>query len=341
MIKIMELVIDNNNYDEFLKARFVPGNFLQSSIWQDFFNQKSIRSWRATVLDGQEIVATCLFYEIKLPLDRTYLFAPKGPIISDEVSEDKQTEALELILSKVRDITVVTKKQEEIFFKLELTKFNLVLDRMEKSGDVQPRDTWVLDIDKEPKIILGGMHAKTRYNIALATKKGVKIRFSKEAKDIKLFLGLNKKTASRNQIIVHGEEHYQRLFKVLISNDAGELAIAEIDGTVVAVNILIHFGQATTYLHGASDYGFRKYMAPQLLQWESIKRAREMGNNIYDFGGIAPEDDSKPKWEGLTRFKKSFGGRVITSPGTYDLIYDLSWYKLYNLGAKLKRLLKR
>ena len=337
----MDLVIDNNDYDDFLKARFVPGNFLQSNIWQDFLNQQSLRSWRATILDGKRIVATCLFYEKKLPLDRSYLFAPKGPIISNEVSEEKHTEALELILSKVRDITVLTRKQEEIFFKLELAQANLVLDRMKKAGDVQPRDTWVLDLDKEPKDLLGDMHAKTRYNIALATKRGVKIRFSKEEKDLKYFFELNKKTASRNQIITHSEGYYKKLFKILVDNDAGELAIAEIDGTVVAINMLVNFGEATTYLHGASDYNFRKYMAPQLLQWESIKRVKGLGSKIYDFGGVAPEDGSKPKWGGLTRFKKSFGGRAITSPGTYDLIYNPSWYKVYYLGVKLKYLLKR
>jgi len=337
----MKLVLDNDNYDDFLKTRFVSGNFLQSSIWQDFLNKQSIRSWRTTVLEEDKIIATCLFYEKRLPLNRSYLYAPKGPIFSNEFSEDKKTEALQLILSKARDITIVTKKQEEIFFKLELEDSRLILPRLKKTKDVQPRDTLVLDLAKDVKILLGDMHAKTRYNIALANKKNVKIRFSTEEKDLEYFFKLNRKTAKRNQIVTHSEEHYRKLFKTLISKAAGELAIAEIDNTVVAVNIVVYFGKTATYLHGSSDYGFRKYMAPQLLQWESIKRAKESGNEIYDFWGIAPEDGSKKNWEGFTRFKKSFGGRVITSPGAYDLIYDTTWYNLYHLGVKLKYLIKR
>ena len=337
----MRLVTDNNNYDQFLKTRFVSGNFLQSSIWQDFLNKQSLRSWRSTVLEGDQIIATCLFYEKKLPFDRSYLFTPKGPIISDQVLEEKQIEALELILSKVRDISISTKKQAEIFFKLEPESNKLVLTRLKKTKDVQPRDTWVLDLDKDVEELVGNMHAKTRYNIALATKKNVKIRFSTEAKDLEHFFILNKKTASRNQIVTHSEEYYKKLFEALVNHNSGELAIASIDNTVIAVNILVNFGNSTTYLHGASDYEFRKYMGPQLLQWESIKRSKESGKEIYDFGGIAPQDSSRVKWEGLTRFKKSFGGRVISSPGAYDLIYDSSWYNLYNLGVKLKFILKK
>jgi len=338
----MKLIVDNNHHNEFISSRFISGNFLQSSMWRDFLGKQGLRSWRTTVLDDDDsIVASCLFYEQKLIFDRTYLYAPKGPIVNKEKSQEKQIEALQLILSKARDISIVTKKQEEIFFKVEFELPYLAVDRLVKSKDVQPRDTWVLDIDKDLKELLGAMHAKTRYNIALANKKNVKVRFSDKEEDLKHFFRLNRKTAARNQITTHSEDYYKKLFSVLVANQAGELAIAEFDSQVIAVNILVHFGQATTYLHGASDYNFRQYMAPHLLQYESIKRAKDKGHTIYDFWGIAPEDGSKPNWEGFSRFKKSFGGRAIISPGAYHLIYDSTWYNLYNLGSKLKSILKR
>ncbi|OGY93386.1 MAG: hypothetical protein A2406_00135 [Candidatus Komeilibacteria bacterium RIFOXYC1_FULL_37_11] len=337
----MKLVLDYKQYDDFLKARFVSGNFLQSSLWEDFLSRQGLKFWRATVLEQEKNIATGLFYEKKLPFSRAYLYAPKGPIVDLGISQTEQREALELILSKARDISIDTKKQEEIFFKLELESSSGLLKNIKKSKDIQPRDTWVLDLDKEQKDLLAVMHPKTRYNIALANKKGVKVRFSKKEADLKYFFRLNKKTASRNQITTHPDDYYQKLFQVLVDKDAGELALAEIDGQIVAANILIYFGQSATYLHGASDYAFRQYMAPQLLQWESIKRAHSLGKKIYDFWGIAPQDGSKPNWEGFSRFKKSFGGRAIYSPGAHDLIYDSFWYTLYNLNTKVKSLLKK
>ncbi|MBT7228296.1 peptidoglycan bridge formation glycyltransferase FemA/FemB family protein, partial [Candidatus Parcubacteria bacterium] len=160
----MELVNKKNNYDEFLKTRFISGNFLQSSIWQDFLDKQKKVFWQVAVIENNQTIASCLLYENKLMMGRSYLYAPKGPIISNELSDQKIKQALGLILSRARDIAISTTKKEEIFFKVELEKENL--PELTKCPDVQPRDTWVLDIDKDPKELLGDMHQKTRYNIA-------------------------------------------------------------------------------------------------------------------------------------------------------------------------------
>ena len=43
---------------------------------------------------------------------------------------------------------------------------------------------------------------------------------------------------------------------------------------------------------------------------------------------------------GITRFKKSFSGKTVNYPGTYDFIYQPLSYKLYQILRKLNRLLK-
>lgn len=337
----MELINQKNNYDEFLKTRFVSGDFLQSSIWQDFLGRQKKNFWQLAVIENNQTIATCLLYENNLLMGRSYLYAPKGPIISDSLSDEKTKEALGLIFSKARDIAISTTKKEEVFFRAEPASENQVLPELIKTPDVQPRDTWILDIDKDPQEILAGMHQKTRYNIALARKHGVKVRFSTDEKDIDYFLKLIKKTYERNQITAHPDNYYKLLYKVLLDNKAGQLCLAEVNGQVVATNMIIRFGKAVTYMHGASDYKFRKHMAPHSLQWETIRQSAELGYKIYDFWGIAPEDGSKVSWLGITRFKKGFGGRAISSPGAYNLIYDKNWYKVYQIIGKLRKVLKK
>ena len=244
-----------------------------------------------------------------------------------------------LLLSKIRDLLSDTKKREEIFLKLDLPQDIEIPTSLLKSDDVQPRDSWILELGPSLDQLLSQMHPKTRYNINLAQRHGVKIVFSQVAEDLKYFLELIKKTATRNQISVHSDDYYHKLWSTLLKHRAGYLALARVKERVLAANIVLNFGLGASYVHGGSDYKYRALMAPHLLQWESIKKAKEQGKRFYDFGGVAPTDGSRSRWEGLSRFKKGFGGQLATSPGAYSLIYDQGWYRLYRYFNKLRRIL--
>jgi len=331
--------VDNQGVDQFLQSRFVSGSFLQSTFWEKFLNKQGLRSWRLNISDGNRLLATCLVYEKKLPLEKSYLYAPKGPIFSSAASDQQRKEALKLILGKIRDVTVYTDRFSEVFFRMELEHREDLVPKLKRGEDVQPRETWVLYLDKTEEELAAQMHQKTRYNINLAKKHGVKSRFSTDLADLEKFLSLMNKTTERNQIAGHPHKYYKQLFETILQEDSGYLAIAEKDGQVLAANMMINFGQVTTYVHGASDYNQRQLMAPHLLQWETIQRAKSQGLTVYDFWGIAPEDGSKKRWEGFSRFKQGFGGRRINSAGAYDLVFDSGMYWLYNAARKIRKLI--
>jgi lipid II:glycine glycyltransferase (peptidoglycan interpeptide bridge formation enzyme) len=72
-------------------------------------------------------------------------------------------------------------------------------------------------------------------------------------------------------------------------------------------------------------------MAPFLLQWGAVLKAKERGMKWYDFWGI----DEK-KWSGVTRFKKRFGGKEVSYPPASDLVLSKFWYKIYKTSKALK-----
>jgi lipid II:glycine glycyltransferase (peptidoglycan interpeptide bridge formation enzyme) len=109
-----------------------------------------------------------------------------------------------------------------------------------------------------------------------------------------------------------------------------KLFIAEYEDRIIAANIVMFFGNRAVYLHGASSNECRNLMAPYLLQWEQIKEAKKQGCEIYDFWGI----DEK-KWPGVTRFKKGFGGEEIDYSGTFDFIFDKTWYEIYKIAKRI------
>ncbi len=111
-----------------------------------------------------------------------------------------------------------------------------------------------------------------------------------------------------------------------------KLFIAEYKKKPIAANIVSFFGDTAVYMHGASGADHRNVMAPYLLQWHAIKLGKQVGCKYYDFYGI----DEK-KWPGVTRFKRGFGGRAVNYPGTFDLIFDSSWYNIYKMVRRVRR----
>jgi lipid II:glycine glycyltransferase (peptidoglycan interpeptide bridge formation enzyme) len=72
------------------------------------------------------------------------------------------------------------------------------------------------------------------------------------------------------------------------------------------------------------------------LTWHAIKWAKERGMRIYDFSGVlAPSDDGKndsyrEQWEGLTKYKRKWGGQEYPYYHFIKIIHPLR-YKLFRL----------
>jgi lipid II:glycine glycyltransferase (peptidoglycan interpeptide bridge formation enzyme) len=68
-----------------------------------------------------------------------------------------------------------------------------------------------------------------------------------------------------------------------------------------------------------------------LLQWETMRWARERGCTVYDMWG-APDDpaDTADPLAGVFNFKQQFGGRHVRWVGPYDFVADPALYRLWN-----------
>ena len=202
---------------------------------------------------------------------------------------------------------------------------------------MQPRETLIMDITKSEEEILAGMKSKTRYNIKLAEKKGVRIKKQEAGGEyVEDFLRLSKIMAERQGIVTHNESYYRKMFEV-IPSEIIKLYIAEYENKIIAANIIIFYGDTTTYLHGASDDKYKNLMAPYLLQWQAIKDAKAVGCAKYDFGGVKIRSKNKEarskknSWEGITRFKLGFSPstKPVEYPGSYDIIISFLRYWAY------------
>lgn len=285
-------------------------SFLQSKQWLDFQKSLGRKVWQA---EGIGIIKN------NLPFNKSYLYSPR-PSPSDLGGQSYFGE----FLHKINEIA---KEENAIFLKIDFEStdgIDLRDFKFIKSSDIQPQKTLILEITKSEQELLSQMHSKTRYNIGLAEKKGIKTRKDKSA--FEDFWKLMQETTKRDGFHAHPKEYYEKLLTI----PGVELFVAEFQGRVIVANIVVFYEKQAIYLHGASDYEHRNLMAAPLLQWEQIKEAKKRGCIEYDFWGV-----DEIKWPGVTRFKKSFNGKEITYPGAYDLIFQPLWYKIYKIARKI------
>lgn len=279
-------------------------NILQSPEWESFQKSLGRKTWR---------VNNTLIIKHNLMLGKNYLYC-----YSPDINNN-----FKIFINKIKQIA---KKEKSIFFKIELNNnINIKNFKFKKSNkNLQPLKTIILDINKPEQELLDNMRSKTRYNIKLAQKKNIIIK--QDNKYIYYFIKLLKKTAKRDNFFLHEDDYYIKMLK----NKKIKLFLAKYKNKIIAANLIAFFGDQAIYMHGASDYKYRKLMAPYLLQWQAILAAKKYGLKYYDFWGI----DEK-KWPGITRFKHGFGGKEVIYPGAFDLVFRPVWYRIYNIARKI------
>ncbi len=206
---------------------------------------------------------------------------------------------------------------------------------------IQPPSTILVDLAADEDELLARMHPKTRYNIRLATKKGVRVRVWD---DIEAFGHMMQETAARDRFAAHSPAYYQRAFELFRPSGACELLAAEVEGQAVAALMVFARGERAWYLYGASTGQERPRMPTYLLQWEAMRWARQRGCRTYDLWGIPDADERTLEAEftarrdglwGVYRFKRGFGGRIVRTIGPWDRPYHLPLYLAYRLLLRL------
>lgn len=325
--------------DSFIQKNSPDGGFLQSKEWLNF--QKSAGNNIYNV-NGEDFWANVVNYS--LPIVGNYFYIPRGPIIRTKSEKIKTKRGISDLINLAKKnkagwIRIDIRNESDLELITELIH-ELSLKIKKAPHDMQPKQIFKIDISGSEEDILSGMKPKTRYNIRLATKKGVEIKKGK--KYINEFLRLVNLTSERQGITSHPENYYRKMLEI----PNVELYIARIKGKSIVANVVSFYGDTVTYLHGASDNEYRNLMAPFLLQWQTILDAKREGFNYYDFGGVKTQNAKRKMqndWEGITRFKMGFSKNTnpIDFLGSYDIVISPFWYNLYRILQNIKSTFKR
>lgn len=199
-------------------------------------------------------------------------------------------------------------------------------------SDVLPSNTIFLNLKKDKEDLLKSMKSKTRYNIRLSQRKGVKV-YDVSTNNLDIWHQLYQETAIRNGINYRDINHFRTILETRAENTASpadvHLFLAEANGDALAALLMVISGGRATYLYGASSAKQRNYMGTYALQWEAMCKAKSEGCSEYDFFGISPTAEKSHPMYGLYRFKKGFGGKEFHRQGCWDYPLKNSEYELY------------
>lgn len=241
--------------------------------------------------------------------------------------------------------------------------------------EMQPEHTLIVDLTKSLEDILSQMKQKGRYNIKIAQKHEVLVEKGKVEDFFKLYEEMAKRQKITYRSIPYFQTLIDNLspkdyVEVFIakqnpkseyrnpkqtqsnSNDqnskvsnlensnldiVSNLEFSASNFPILASAIVVFYKDVCTYLFGGSSELEREKMAPYKLHFEIMQEAKKRGCKYYDMFGIAPNDDEKHPWAGISKFKKQFGGTEFTSLGSWDLVFSPVKYRLFKIAEKFRR----
>ena len=343
----MRFVTDEKSkqeYEKFLQTH-ERCNFQQSTRWA-----KVKSNWKNEIVLAEDnkgnIIGSLSILIRKIPIFGNIMYSSRGPVcdIHDEKVLAQLTEGAKELAKKYNAIVLkiepdIESKDEEFRKIVERIGYKIKDDAKNFREEIQPRYVFRLDIKgKTEDEVFANFHSKTRYNIRLATKKGVTIKEGTR-EDLKEFHRIMVETGARDGFIIRSLEYFEKMYDEL-APDHMKLLMAYHEDKPISGVIPIMYGNKTWYLYGASSNEHRNLMPNYLLQWEMIKMALARKSDIYDLRGVSGVVDENHPQYGLYRFKKGFGAEFTEFLGEIYIPFKPLKYNLYKFSEKTFRQLR-
>lgn len=279
-------------YEEFIKKQELC-DFQQSEEWA-----KVKEFWKNEIVivedENKNIKASMSILIRKLPIFGNIMYVPRGPIVEINYEETlrKLTIKMKEVAKKYKAFVIIiepnVKKENKEFSNLvKKLGYKINSKAIKFDQEIQARHNFRLNLEnKTEDEIFKNFASKTRYNVRLASKKGVTVEEKNEA-GIDEFYELMKETGKRDNFRTRPKEYFQKILKEFPYET--KIYIAYYENEPISAIMPIIYGDKMWYLYGASSNKHRNLMSTYLLQWEMIKLAIKNNCKVYDFRGVSME----------------------------------------------------
>lgn len=331
-------------------------NLFQSAFWARFKQEQGYET-QVFEIEHRDRRAPLVLVHRPCATDSGFGYVPHGPGIA--VPQDRQGPFLEFISEQIRrrlpdacrflryDLpwsspygdaaapggvreTLPEPRVREMRMNFGSRNWNL----RKAPTDMHPPDTVVVDLAGSTASILGEMHAKARYGIRSAFRKGIRVEQG-ERKDLQAWHALYVDMAERKGIVAEECTYFEKLLAAARAHEPDlRLYLAFRNAKPVAGSIVAFQGDTATYLHSAASIPGRKLMASYAVLWKVLMEAKLHGCRWFDLFGIPPTAKPGHPMHGLFRFKTRFGGKFRRFRGCWDYPFDQERYPFLSLSEE-------
>jgi peptidoglycan pentaglycine glycine transferase (the first glycine) len=317
-------------WDALIEATSESG-FMQSSWWVDFRNTCGFDNFGIILKDAGAILGGAVVLKYSITDDTCFYYIQDGPVLpTDPVAAEQIFQTILQAIDERRQTEPcpVTHLRIEPHW-TSLPDFVRGFRPIAPLTDpyLETRDSRYIDLRPSEAEILAQMKPKGRYNIGIARRHGVSIVEDVSAQGLADFLAIYEETATRQGLKPKPPDYFEMLLS--FAGRRATLFFAEYQGVRVATVLVIYFGPRATYFFGGSRDLHRQVMAPYLLHFEIMRKAKALGHLAYDLWGIAPPNQPDHSWQNISVFKAKFGGEEVHLTPTLDYVYDPAGYARY------------
>lgn len=319
---------DRKNYNS------VVTHPLQSYEWGEFRKATGVTVIRRGLVKNEKIVDGFTLTIHRVPKTRfTIGYLPKGNNPTKEI---------------LAELNKIGKEYNCIFIQIEPNIINSpkFINHRSLKPSFHPlftKYTFILDLTKSEEELMKNFHSKTRYNIKISKKHGVKVIVDNSKKSFEKYLSLIDETTKRQKFYAHGSDYHIKMWETLKSSTydktklQAHLLIAKYKNKILATWVLFTFKNTLYYPYGASSSEHRNVMASNLIMWEAILFGKKLGLKYFDmWGALGTSPKKDDPWYGFHKFKEGYGATHTEFVGSYDLVINPTMYQLYKIADKVR-----
>lgn len=170
---------------------------------------------------------------------------------------------------------------------------------------ISKRLTSIIDLTIPEDDLCKKLKKETRSQIRQGTRYGLEVIEQNDDKGVTDFYNCLKAVGKRSEIYIPPKKFYETLIEILVPKNMARIQLVKHEGKTIGSGLTIYYKDMLVTRYWAAYSEFFNLRPYNVLVWNIMVKAKELGYKICDLGGM-PADENN----GIYRFKAGWRGEL-------------------------------